>query len=138
MILEGWCVGAKSQKNKELSKTINSLERTKDKKFIWRKYVNNQLKTNYKKMFEKLDELIYLKATSFKLLQKWRIVQEKRLSLKTKNKKNLKIMNKEDIVSFMQTYQRITQSMFKETPKYASVIMKLNDKHQINSINFKK
>ena len=138
VILEGWCVGAKSQKNKELSKTINSLERTKDKKCIWRKYVNNQLKTNYKKMFEKLDELIYLKATSFKLLQKWRIVQEKRLSLKTKNKKNLKIMNKEDIVSFMQTYQRITQSMFKETPKYASVIMKLNDKHQINSINFKK
>ena len=114
------------------------MERTKDRKQIWRKYVNNQLKTNYKKMFEKLDELIYLKATSFKLLQKWRIVQEKRLSLKTKNKKNLKIMNKEDIISFMQTYQRITQSMFKETPKYASVIMKLNDKHQINSINFKK
>ena len=138
VILEGWCVGAKTQKNEELSKTINSLERTKDKKCIWRKFVNNQLKTNYKKMFEKLDELIYLKATSFKLLQKWRIVQEKRLSLKTKNKKNLKIMNKEDIISFMQTYQRITQSMFKETPKYASVIMKLNDKHQINSINFKK
>ena len=39
----------------------------------------------------------------------------KRLSLKTKNKKNLKIMNKEDIVSFMQTYQKITQSMLRDT-----------------------
>ena len=88
-------------------------------------------------MFEKLDELIYLKATSFKLLQKWRIVQEKRLSLKTKNKKNLKIMNKEDIVSFMQTYQRITQNMFKNMPKYASIILNLNSNHQIKTAVYK-
>ena len=40
--------------------------------------------------------------------------QEKILWLKSKNKKNLKIMNKDDIINFMQTYQRITQSMFKE------------------------
>ena len=81
VILEGWCVGAKAQKNSELLKSINTLDRHKDKKHVWRKYVNNQLKTNYKKMFKKLDEFIYLKASNFKLLQKWRIVQEKRLSL---------------------------------------------------------
>ena len=74
----------------------------------------------------------------FKLLQKWRIVQEKRLSLSAKNKKNLKIMNKEDIIIFMQTYQRITQNMFKQAPKYASVVMQLNNNHQIKSIKFKR
>ena len=74
-------------------------------------------------MFKKLDEFVYLKASNFKLLQKWRIVQEKRLSLSAKNKKNLKIMNKEDIIIFMQTYQRITQNMFKQAPKYDSVVM---------------
>ncbi len=138
VILEGWCVGAKAQKNSELLKSINTLERHKDKIHVWRKYVNNQLKTNYKKMFKKLDEFVYLKASNFKLLQKWRIVQEKRLSLSAKNKKNLKIMNKEDIIIFMQTYQRITQNMFKQAPKYASVVMQLNNNHQIKSIKLKR
>ena len=118
-------------------KSINTLERHKDKIHVWRKYVNNQLKTNYKKMFKKLDEFVYLKASNFKLLQKWRIVQEKRLSLSTKNKKNLKIMNKEDIIIFMQTYQRITQNMFRYTPKYASVIFNLNSNHQIKTAVYK-
>ena len=58
--------------------------------------------------------------------------------IKTKNKKNLKIMNNTDVINFMQTYQRITQNMFKYTPKYASIIIKLNSNHQIKSVNCKK
>ena len=119
-------------------KPINSLERAKDDNLIWRKYVNTQLKTNYKKLFNNLDEIIYFKASNFKLLQEWRIKQEKRLWLKSKNRNNLKIMSKGDIINFMQTYQRITQNMFKDTPKYASIIFKLDSKHQINSATYKK
>ena len=47
-------------------------------------------------------------------------------------------MNKEDIIIFMQTYQRITQNMFKQAPKYASVVMQLNNNHQIKSIKLKR
>jgi len=82
--------------------------------------------------------LLYLKAKNFSLLQKWRIKQEKKLLLKFKKNKNLKIMNKEEVVKFMQTYQRITQNMFKEAPKYAWIIFNLNNNHQIKSIDFKK
>ncbi len=138
VILEGWCVGAKAQNNSKIMKPINSLERVKDDNLIWRKYVNTQLKTNYKKLFNNLDEIIYFKASNFKLLQEWRIKQEKRLWLKSKNRNNLKIMSKGDIINFMQTYQRITQNMFKDTPKYASIIFKLDSKHQINSATYKK
>ena len=121
-----------------MKKPINSLEKIKDPNLIWRKYVNTQLKTNYKKLFNNLDEIIYFKASNFKLLQEWRIKQEKRLWLKSKNRNNLKIMSKGDIINFMQTYQRITQNMFKDTPKYASIIFKLDSKHQINSATYKK
>ena len=137
IIFEGWCVGAKSQKNSELIKSINSLEKISDQNFIWRKYVNLQLKKNYKNLFRQIDEIIYLKAYNFKILQKWRIKQEKTLWLKSKNKRSLRIMNRGDIINFMQTYQRITQNMFKDAPKYASIVMKLNSNHQINSIKFK-
>ena len=63
---------------------------------------------------------------------------QKKLKLQTKSKKNLKIMNKKDVISFMQTYQRITENMFKNVPKYASIIMNLNSSHQIKSVIYKK
>ena len=131
IIFEGWCVGARSEKNITLKKTINSLERAKDQKQIWRKYVNQQLKLNYKKLYSQLNCLIYLKAKNFNLLQKWRLKQERKLWIKSKVKS--KIMSRGDVLNFMQTYQRITQNMFRNTPKYASVIFNLNSNHQIKS-----
>ena len=139
IIFEGWCVGAKAEKNSTLKKSINSMEKSKDTKLIWRKYVNNELKSKYKKLYDQLDCLIYLKAQSFSLLQKWRLIQEKKLWLKNKNKKTKnKIMTKEDVLSFMQTYQRVTQNMFKFAPKYASIVFNLNSDHQIKSAIYKK
>ena len=138
IIFEGWCVGAKSEKNNTLKKTINLMEKTKDQKQIWRKYVNDQLKSKYKKLYSHLNCLIYLKAKNFSLLQKWRLKQERKLLIKSKKKLNTKIMNKEDVFNFMQTYQRITQNMFRYMPKYASIIFNLNNNHQIKSVKYKK
>ena len=68
--------------------------------------------------------------------------QERKLWLKSKSKSkknsNLKIMNKEDVINFMQTYQRITQNMFRYMPKYASIIFNLNSNHQIKSAVYKR
>ena len=136
IIFEGWCVGAKSEKNTTLNKAINSLERAKDQKKIWRKHVNHQLKSKYKNLYLQLNCLIYLKAKNFSLLQKWRLKQERKLWVKSKVKS--KIMSRGDVLNFMQTYQRITQNMFRNMPKYASVIFNLNSNHQIKSAVYKK
>ena len=138
IIFEGWCVGAKSEKNNTLKKTINSMEKVEDQKQIWRKYVNQQLKSKYKNLYSQLNCLIYLKAANFSLLQKWRLKQERKLLFNSKRKSNLKIMNKGDVINFMQTYQRITQNMFRYMPKYASIILNLNSNHQIKSAVYKK
>ena len=137
VIFEGWCVGAKSEKNISLKKTINSMEKVKDHKQIWRRYVNQQLKSKYKSLYSQLNCLIYLKAKNFSLLQKWRLKQERKLWVKSKKKSNLKIMSKGDVINFMQTYQRITQNMLKYAPKYSSIILNLNRNHQIKSVKYK-
>ena len=137
VIFEGWCVGAKSQKNIELKKPINSLEKMEDKSMKWRKYVNFQLAGKYKTFHNMLDCLLYLKAKNFSLLRRWRLKQEKKLFLKSKNKKNLKIMNKNEVLNFMMTYQRIAEQMFKTATKFSSVVMTLNRQHQIKNIKFK-
>jgi len=138
VIFEGWCVGAKAQTIKQLKKPINSLERVYDQGAEWRSHVNNQLKTKYKTLFKQLDGLLYLKAKNFNLLRNWRLKQERKLWIQTKNKKNLKIMSSGDVINFMQTYQRITQQMFKDALKSSSIIMSLNSNHQIENVKFKK
>ena len=137
IIFEGWCVGARAETNKTLKKSINSMEKANDHKLVWRKYVNQQLKTKYKKLYSQLNCMIYLKAKNFSLLQKWRLKQEHKLWLKTKKKGGHKIMSKGDVINFMQTYQRITQNMFKNMPKYASIILNLNSNHQIKTAVYK-
>ena len=138
VIFEGWCVGARPQLNSQLKKPINSLEKVHDHGAKWRTYVNNQLKTKYNALFKQLDGLLYLKAKNFSLLREWRLKQERKLWVQTKNKKNLKIMSSGDVINFMQTYQRITQQMFKDALKSSSIIINLNSNHQIEKIKFKK
>ena len=138
VIFEGWCVGAKAQSSNQLKNPINSLEKVYDQGAKWRVHVNNQLKTKYKTLFNQLDGLLYLKAKNFNSLRNWRLKQERKLWVQTKKKKNLKIMSSGDVINFMQTYQRITEQMFKDALKSSSIIMNLNRNHQIEKIKFKK
>ena len=131
IIFEGWCVGATPQKNKELSIPINILETEKDKNNIWRKKVNYELKTSYKKIFNLVDEFIYLKVPSFKHVLKWRLLQEKKLKMRSKGKK---IMTNEQIKNFIMYYERITKHMLKNFSSKARVVIKIDDKHRLKSI----
>tara|TARA_B100000700_G_scaffold318995_1_gene413272 strand:- start:43 stop:960 length:918 start_codon:yes stop_codon:yes gene_type:complete len=133
IIFEGWCVGSQPQKLSQLSKPINSLEKIKDKKIIWRKKINNELKKNYKKIFSLIDKLIFLKVPSFEHVFKWRLLQEKKLKLTSKGKK---IMSKSQVREFIMYYERITKQMLKDLKFSADVIIKLDKKHRLSDIKF--
>ena len=133
IIFEGWCVGSKHQSKKLLLKPMNKLEKIKDKNMIWRKKVNNEIKTNYKKIFKLIDKLIFLKVPNFAYVLKWRILQEKKLSLSSKGKK---IMSAEQISEFIMHYERITRQMLKDLNFNSDVVIKLDKKHRLNDIKF--
>ena len=137
IIFEGWCVGAKAEKNNTLKQPINSFEKLRDKKLIWRRYVNKQLQSKYKQLYDQLNCLLYLKSNNFSLLRKWRIKQETKLRLKNKRSNRNKIMSNKEVINFMQTYQRVTQNMLKTVPKNASIILNLNSNHQIKTAVYK-
>ena len=82
-----------------------------------------------------MNDIVYMKVPNFSLLQKWRIKQESKLRLKKIIKKS-KIMTNAEVLKFMMTYQRITQQMFLDLPKVASIILKLNQSHQIEKITY--
>ena len=135
VILEGWCIGAKPQSNTLIKKPINVLEKYEDKNFVWRKYVNERLRREYKKLFAKLDHFIFIKIPNFKMVFKWRLLQEKKL--RKKSQSNKKIMNYKEIKRFIMFYQRITLQMIKDLSKSASVVMFLKKNHEIKRIVFR-
>ena len=135
VILEGWCVGAKPQSNALIKKPINILEKDEDKNSTWRKYVNERLKKEYKSLFAKIDHFIFIKVPNFKMVFKWRLLQEKKLSKKSYS--NKKIMNYKEIKRFIMFYQRITLQMIKDLSKSASVVILLKKNHEIKKILFR-
>ena len=135
VIFEGWCVGAKPQPNSLLKKPINILEKYEDKDLIWRKHANEKLKREYKKIFAMIDNFIFMKIPNFNMVFKWRLLQERKLKKRSHTTK--KIMSYDKIKRFVMFYQRVTLQMFKDMPKVASVVLTLNNKHQLNKIRFK-
>ena len=135
IILEGWCVGAKPQINSLIKEPLNILEKNEDQNFIWRKYVNEKLKKEYKKIFSFIDHLIFMKIPSFNMVLRWRLLQESKLRKKFKTDK--KIMNYKEIKRFIMFYQRITLQMLKDLSKSASVVLLLKKNHEIKKIIFK-
>jgi D-glycerate 3-kinase len=135
IILEGWCVGAKPQSNFLIKNPINILEKKEDKNLTWRSYVNKKLKNEYKKIFEMIDHLIFIKVPSFKMVLKWRLLQEKKL--KKKSYLNKKIMSHTQIKRFVMFYERITLQMIKDLNKCASMVILLKKNHEIKKILFR-
>jgi len=133
IIFEGWCVGARPQQNKDLLKPINILEKKQDLDLKWRSRVNNELKNAYKKIFSKINMLIFLKVPSFECVYKWRLLQEKKLQLTSKGKK---IMSSLQVRKFIMYYERITIQMLKDLPNKAHTVLYLDKQHRLNKIKF--
>ena len=133
IIFEGWCVGARHQKYRELKRPLNLIEKKYDPDLIWRKSVNNLLKKRYKKLFNEIDKLVYLKAPSFNHILRWRWLQEQKMKLTLKNKKT---MSKSQIKKFIMFYERITKNMMKNFSKISDLTIFLDDSHRSNKMRF--
>lgn len=138
IIFEGWCLGAAAQSNTELTTPCNTLEAEQDHLGIWRRYVNNCLKTSYRDLFNCIDCWTMLKAPSFDTVFEWRLEQEKKLAeklQKTLGKQHLGqhqgLMNTTDIAEFIQHYQRLTEHMLVEMPARVHHLYQLDEQRAI-------
>lgn len=141
IVLEGWCVGAVPQLSEALLEPVNDLEQQKDTDGAWRYYVNEQLKTSYKQLFDMVDVLIMLKVPSMASVFQWRSQQEKKLAERARYiydtqqpTPHLRIMDEHEILNFIQHYERLTRHMLAEMPDRADITLYLNDNHKVADI----
>ncbi len=133
IIFEGWCVGARHQRAKDLRKPLNIIEKKYDQNLQWRQSVNKSLKYSYKKLFNKIDKLVYLKVPNFNHILTWRWHQEQKMKLTLKSKKT---MSKSQIKEFIMFYERITKHMIKESSKISDLTISLDKNHRSKKMKF--
>lgn len=131
ILFDGWFMGAVEQKETELLAPVNELEKLEDPYCIWRRYVNSQLKDNYKSLFDKIDLLVMLKVSSFDKVYEWRLLQEEKLRIVTANKENKHVMSKDELVRFISHYERLTKFILKEMPSRADMLFNVSNDHRI-------
>ncbi len=128
VLFEGWCVAARAQPDAALAMPVNSLEADADPEGHWRQYVNEQLKTGYRQLFNLLDYLVMLKAPSFDCVYEWRSLQEQQLAARNQGDG---IMDKSQLERFIQHYERITRHTLAEMPARADGLLELAQDHRI-------
>jgi len=132
VILEGWCVGTTAQPAAALVSPVNDLEREQDPDGAWRSYVNEQLKSNYEQIFEKIDFLVFIRAPSFDAILRWRVEQEEKLA-DVSPEGSSGLMNDEQIENFLQFYERLTRANLAVLSNCADLVFRLDDTHSIAS-----
>lgn len=138
IVIEGWCWGAIAQSESELQLPINTLEQTEDPEGHWRHYINQSLAGNYQQLFAMADQLIMLQAPSFDTVYNWRLEQETKLIERLKSTGNSArsgLMSEQQILRFIQYFQRITEHSLQEMPRRAQHLYQLDQ--QRNIINYK-
>ena len=132
LIFEGWCVGSRPEPAEHLAAPVNRLEAEEDPDGRWRGYVNEQLATAYRALFERIDALVFLRAPGFAAIRRWRLEQERKLAAASGGRKE-RIMDEQALLRFMQHYERITRAGLDAMPGIADVVLTLGEDHSVES-----
>lgn len=133
LILEGWCVGARPQPEGALLQPVNALEQEEDQQGIWRRFVNAALAAEYQALFGAIDRLVLLAAPGFDHVLHWRRQQEEELRSRA-GTAGPGIMSDDQLVRFVQHYERITRHILAEMPARADMVIALDEERRVKEI----
>lgn len=147
ILLEGWCLDARLEKDSALAEPMNRLEENEDPDGVWRRYANDQLKGEYRQFFDEIDFLVMLKAPSMECVLEWRRLQEQKLAKKIRNApkrgephgnaQDLRIMTDDEVGRFVMHYERVTRACLAEMPGRADVLINVAEDHSLGLPQFR-
>lgn len=147
ILLEGWCLDARPEKDGALAEPMNPLEESEDPDGVWRRFVNDQLKGEYRQFFDEIDFLVMLKAPSMECVLEWRRLQEQKLAKKIRNApksgephgnaQDLRIMTDDEVGRFVMHYERVTRACLAEMPGRANVLINVAEDHSLGLPQFR-
>jgi D-glycerate 3-kinase len=134
ILFEGWCVGARPQSPSELRDPINELERAEDPNGVFRHFVNQQLTTDYARLWTQLDRLIFLAPPAMSSVLVFRAEQERKLA-KQQTFATAGLMDRTQLARFIAHFERVTRQMLTAAPAYADVVVRLDEQRRVHGID---
>ena len=110
---------------------VNAFESKHDQQLIWRSKVNEVLRTDYQPLYQLMDTWIMLKAPNFSCVYQWRLEQEHKLAQNLDGKGRDNVMSDEQVASFIQHYQRLTEYGLEVLPNEVDILFKLDNQRKI-------
>ena len=131
VIFEGWCVGARPQPPEALELPCNDLEQTEDGDRRWRRYVNERLTTDYPRLWQLIDDLLFLAVPDLAAVRRWRSQQEAGL---VRGPSDPAAMNAAQLHRFIAHYERLTGWMLRQMPAEADITGWLDGQHRLRDL----
>ncbi|MFZ5617812.1 MAG: kinase [Pseudomonadota bacterium] len=138
LVFEGWCIGARPEEGEALSRPINMLERSFDRDGGWRRAVNDALGYTYQSLFAEIDRLVFLRAPSFDIVQRWRTEQEHARAASPHAKALPGLMTAEEISFFIQHFERLTRRMMEDLPSRADLVLQLDERRRVLGVEMRR
>ncbi|WP_170176706.1 P-loop NTPase fold protein [Litorilituus sediminis] len=145
VLFEGWCWGVAAQDDKQLTVPINRLEKHYDPLLVWRKTINQLLKQDYMPLYQQMHYWLMLKAPNFDCVYQWRLEQEQKMLTQYRAKsakslmtnKLLKAMSAEEVASFVEYFQRLTEHALIDLPPKMDKVFILNANREVIGVQSK-
>lgn len=134
VLFEGWCVGCRPVSDTQLAEPVNTLEAQEDTDGEWRRFVNEQLSTDYQQWFGLIDYLIMLKVPDMEAVLEWRGQQEQGNKACAAGHGPDRSLDDAKLKRFIQHYERLTRQALEAMPGWANLIISLNPQHQVDDI----
>ena len=141
VIFEGWFVGARPQPDSALAAPVNAREAREDPEGVWRRSVNRLLATDYRELFDMLDDLFVIQVRSMEDIFRNRELQEQHLRRKLTEARDrgedvgdLGAMSPQQVVDFISLYERTTRQMLDTLPDEARLTLYIGDRHRIERL----
>jgi len=130
VILEGWCLGARSEDASALSLPLNPLERDEDPSGLWRGYSNECLRRDYEPLYGLFQRWIMLAAPSFEQVLAWRSEQEAKLAERVSGKGE-GLMDAAALQRFVAHFERFTRRCLSDLPGRVDVLYQLDERRSV-------
>lgn len=136
ILFEGWCVGTAPQSDEALAAPVNRFEEDEDPEGTWRRYSNERLRDEYKRLFDELDMLVMLAVTDMSCVYEWRLLQEHKLIEEVGESREGRpaadrTMSDEEVRRFIMHYERLTRHNLEEMPGRADIVLEVGGDHRV-------
>lgn len=92
--------------------------------------------TTYQTLFSKLDALCLISQPDFKVITRWRQEQERALQRKLalNGEMGKHVLSDEEVIRFVQHYERLTRHIIAEMPQRADLVIHLDAERHVKYV----